>query len=105
MMTPGQARKMFEQAMKDVAPKEHRNMRQGRKLDWFLNRLTKEFSETREFLQAQAVEQVSPIGAPEYKEDPMELVQEINSRFKMAEDTAITQAIEQIEALRTTESA
>lgn len=99
-MTPNQIRKMLKQAMKDRARTPCEQMKEGRTLDLYLDRLTGSVLETRSNLEDQATDAVRNHFSPDYQEGYREATQELNNRFKAAEETAVAQAIEAMDALQ-----
>lgn len=99
-MNYDQFHKMLKQALKDKAPAEYRKMRDRRTVDRYLGSLTTSALETKDQLETQAIDAVRNQDSPEYQHDSMKAIQEINSRFKAAEEVAVAHAIEAIEALQ-----
>ena len=94
-MTPSQAVKTLELALKDSQPKAYAQMKADGTLTQYLNRLAGQIEEQK----AMAYEQLG--NDPQYQKiaDPTLRVQEANSRIKAAVDVALQQAIEEVQAL------
>jgi len=90
--------------MKDRAPKAYKRLQSNKTLEMTLDNLLAEYVETKDVLKSEAVSQTRTQGSPEYKADPMAATQHLTQAFAMAEETALKQAVERIDALETTES-
>lgn len=99
-MNYDQLHKMLKQALKDKAPAEYRKMRDRGTLDRYLGSLTTSALETEDNLRDRARDAVSNSASPEHEKDSMKAIQEVNNRFKAAEEVAVAQAIESIDALQ-----
>lgn len=97
-MTPSQARKTLEAALKDKQPLVYSKMKANGTLKEYLGRLAYQ-------IQEQGIAAHQDLGNDRQFQaikDPTLKVQEANSRIKAAEDVALQQAIEQISSLETT---
>lgn len=93
-MTPTQVTKALEIALKDKQPSRYAQMRASGTLRQYLASLTASVTE-----QVQATHD-SLANDQQFQKisDPLVKVQEANSRLKAATETALAQAIEQIDA-------
>jgi len=94
-MTPSQAVKTLEIALKDAQPKVYAQMQADKTLGDYLNRLAGQIQEQKEEVHHALAND------PQFQKiaDPMLKVQEANSRLKAAEEVALQQAIEEVQSL------
>lgn len=102
-MQPNQMRKTLETAMQDKAPKAYLQLKGLKQLDQYLDGLTGRTLESIAEAKAQAGASKATRESPEYQADGRTRMQDLNSKFRVIEEQAIKQAVDEIEGLKTTE--
>ena len=90
-MSPSQLRETFKIALQDRAPKAAKEMQRDGTLEAFLGRMTQMVSEQ--------VDMAADRANLKHSSDPVEAVQEANYAVNVAQEVALAQVIEEIDAL------
>ena len=98
-MTPNQLKTTLEQALKDRNPTLYAQLKADGRLIEVLQPIIGRMAESLEETRNQAIEAATTQGNPEYVADPMNRTQTLNSQFRAAEEVALQQAIEELDAL------
>lgn len=98
-MTPSQWKKTLEQAVKNLAPQAYAKMEADGTLEGYLRNLLANVSNTVAQMQDQAINSHVTQGNPQYVADPLTRTQAINQDAKSADETALSQAVEEIRSL------
>ena len=99
MMTDKQLRELLATALKDKAPEAHSRMRADGTLNAYLSNLTGQTLEAINEARQDAIAGLVSEASPTFEPDPLARTQAINMATKAAEEIALAQAIETIEAL------
>ena len=93
IMNPRQVVKMLDQAFKDRAPNEYRQMKQRGELATYLNELASQAAQSYSTATNSIPDDLAKL--PEsVRNDPIERVQQANMKMKAAEEVALSQALE-----------
>lgn len=98
-MTPNQIKTTLALVLQDSNPTLHSRLTAQNRLDEYLQPITGRALESIEEARNLAIEASVTMGNPGFVADPMERVKALNSQFKAAEEVALQQAIEEVQAL------
>lgn len=98
-MTPNQLRRTLELALKDKQPSLYAQLKASGTLDETLSKVMASAEQSISEARNQAIEAATTQGKPGFVADPTLRTQTLNSQFKAAEETALSQAIEEISSL------
>lgn len=98
-MTPNQLKTTLEQALKDRNPSLFSKLKAENRLAEVLQPIIGRLMETLEDARSQAIEAATTQGKPGFVADPMLRTQTLNSQFRAAEEVALQQALEELDAL------
>lgn len=98
-MTPSQLKTTLALALQNSNPSLHSRLTAQNRLDEYLQPITGRALESIEEARNLAIESSVTAGKPGFVADPMERQQTLNSQFKAAEEVALQQAIEEVQAL------
>ena len=98
-MTETQLLELLTKALRNKAPDAYRRMKADGTLDAYLSNLLAETLEAIAEARQSAIGNLVTQGNPQYEEQPLKRTQAINMAEKSAEEIALAQAMETIEAL------
>lgn len=98
-MTPNQLKTTLEQKLKDSNPALYSKLKAENRLAEVLQPIIGRMVESLEDARSLAIEAATTQGNPVYVNDPTLRTQTLNSQFKAAEEVALQQAIEELDAL------
>ena len=99
MMTDKQLRELLATALKNKAPAAYGRMKKDGTLKEYLEGLMGVTLEAISEARQDAIDGLASEGSPTFEPDPMKRAQAINMATKAAEEIALAQAMETIEAL------
>lgn len=99
-MTDSQVLAMLTKAMQTKAPQAFEQMKAAGTLTQYLQNLLAQTLEAISEARQDAISSVVSEDSPQFQPNPLERTQAINNAQKAAEEAAIAQAMEQIEALQ-----
>lgn len=98
-MTPNQLRQTLERALQDSNPSLYSTLKAENRLDEVLQPIIGRMVESLEDARSLAIEAATTQGNPGFVADPTLRTQTLNSQFKAAEEVALQQALEELDAL------
>ena len=98
-MTPNQIKTTLALVLQNSNPSLHSRLTAQNRLDEYLQPIIGRAMESVEEASNLAIEASVVMGKPGFVADPMARVQTLNSQFKAAEEVALQQAIEEVQAL------
>lgn len=99
-MTDNQLLALLMRAMQGKAPQKFEQMKAAGTLNEYLQTLLGQTLEAISEARQDAISAATTQGSPQFVADPMARTQQLNTAQKAAEEVAIAQAMEQIEALQ-----
>lgn len=99
-MNPKYLMELLTKALQTKAPQKFEQMKAAGTLGQFLQNLLAQTLEAISEARQDAISSAVSEGSQQFKANPLERTQAINSAQKAAEEVAIAQAMEQIEALQ-----
>ena len=100
-MTPNQIKTTLALALQNSNPSLHSRLTAQNRLDEYLQPIIGRLMETLEDARSLAIEAATTQGKPGFVADPTLRTQTLNSQFKAAEEVALQQALEELDALET----
>lgn len=101
-MMPNQMKSTLDQVLLHNSPALHAKLKQQNQLEATLQPILGRAVESIDEARQEAISSATTMGSKGFVNDPMQRVQTLNSQFKAAEEMALQQAIEEINALTAT---
>lgn len=95
-------RSLLQKAMQERAPKAYRQLTQAGQLEATLDRLVAGHEQSLDDAMGAAMDSLSRQDSPQFQPDPMMRAQQFATRKLAAQETALNQAIEEIDSLSAT---
>ncbi len=95
-------RSVLQQALRERAPKAYAQMKLDGSLDQTLSGMVAQHEQSLDDAMGMATDRLSRQNSPEFQPDPVKRAQAFAQMEKAAQETALNQAIEQIDALSAT---
>lgn len=93
---------VLEQAIKERTPQAYQRLTASKTLEPTLERLMGAHEQSLEDAMGQATDELSRQNSPNFQPDPWKRAQEFATRERIAQETALMQAIEEIDSFQTT---